>query len=200
MIVYVSNNSGWKARELAATYPGKVGHLYSPDGMIGPFQEFPYALDNGCFKRWDKTAFFRMLDRVSTCDIKPLWVAVPDVVYKAGATVAKWHYWRDRVASYGIPLAFVAQDGHTPESVPSGAQVVFIGGSTEWKREAAPIFCRYFDRVHIGRVNTKKWLDYFADAGAESVDGTGYFRGDKKQLQGLEDFLRERQCLSHSVL
>lgn len=45
---------------------------------------------------------------------------------------------------------------------------------------------------HIERINTYRWHRVCADAGAESVDGTGWFRGDKEQLEGLRRFLAEQ--------
>ena len=48
-----------------------------------------------------------------------------------------------------------------------------------------------FKRVHVGRVNTYRLLWLAHEAGAESCDGTGWFRGDRKQLQGLIDYLQE---------
>ena len=41
--------------------------------------------------------------------------------------------------AFGVPLAFVAQDGMTPEDIPQDAGVVFIGGSTSCKLRTAAI-------------------------------------------------------------
>lgn len=46
-----------------------------------------------------------------------------------------------------------------------------------------------FPRIHVGRVNTERMLWMAHEAGAESCDGTGWFRGDKAQLAGLMRYL-----------
>jgi len=48
-----------------------------------------------------------------------------------------------------------------------------------------------FPRVHVGRVNTERllWIAHYA--GAESCDGTGWFRGDQQQLAGLLRYLEK---------
>lgn len=122
---------------------------------------------------------------------KPLWIAVPDVVTDKKATIAKWIEWEPRLRQYRCPLAFVAQDGMQPKDVPDDADVVFIGGSTDWKLANIKRFSDYFTRVHVGRVNTLKrlWLCYEAEV--ESVDGTGWFReGWKNDPKYLEFFLK----------
>lgn len=47
--------------------------------------------------------------------------------------------------------------------------------------------------MHIGRINTERWLWFAHRCGAESVDGTGFFRGDENQLKGLHRYLRRSQ-------
>ena len=197
MKVMIANNSGREARRLASAYPGRVGHIYSPGGWRGPFAEFPYVLDNGAFSAWrdnkpfDVEAFAELCKRAANAAIAPLWLAVPDVVMNADATLGSWYEWAPQLRGHGWPLAFVVQDGHQPHDVPKEASVVFVGGSTDWKRETAAMWCRHFPRVHIGRVNTERWLWHFARAGAESCDGSGWFRGDRTQLDGLWYYLAD---------
>jgi hypothetical protein len=162
----------------------------------------PYALDNGAFgafkngTAFDEKAFFGLCDWAKASGIAPRWVLVPDVVTDANATLVLWdHLWL-RVQEYGWPLAFAAQDGHEPRHVPENADVVFIGGSTDWKRLNIHRFCLHHPRVHVGRINTHKWLSLCAHAGAESVDGTGFFRGDRVQLEGLISFLEEQHGIN----
>lgn len=197
MLVMVANNSGKEARRLAAAHPGRVGHLYGPGGWRGPFAEFPYALDNGAFPAWragrelDAAAFRALCEKAAAADIAPRWVAVPDVVCDRDRTLASWGQWAPELREFGWPLAFVVQNGMTPADVPSDAAVVFVGGDTKWKRETTADWCRHFPRVHVGRVNTERWLWRYARAGAESCDGSGWFRGDRSQLDGLWYFLQD---------
>jgi hypothetical protein len=88
-----------------------------------------------------------------------------------------------------FPIAFVAQDGCTPADVPETADVVFIGGTTEWKWENVWRFCDAFPRVHVGRVNTYRKLMHCHECGAMSVDGTGFFRGGPERWSSLKRYL-----------
>lgn len=182
----------------AGMFPGYLGHLYSPGSQRGPFEWLPYALDNGRFSAWshgtvwNESAYIKMLEWAKKSGQSPLWALVPDVVADRKATLREWEKWAPIVREYKWPLAFAAQDGMTPEDVPSDAEVVFIGGSTEWKWANAWKFCEAFPRVHIGRVNTYRKLRHCEKIGAESVDGTGWTRGDKRQLDGLYKWLQEQ--------
>jgi hypothetical protein len=202
----VANNSGKEARRLAATFPGRVGHLYGPGGWRGPFPEFPYALDNGAFPAWqkgralDEPAFRKLCDRAAAAAVAPRWVAVPDVVCDRDRTLASWYKWapelRDR---YGWPLAFVVQNGMTAGDIPGQADVVFVGGDTKWKQETAAYWSQHHPRVHIGRVNGERDLWRYHRAGAESCDGTGWFRGSRRQLDGLWYYLADSSGLDDAA-
>jgi len=195
MIVMPANNTGVVLGWLAGKYPDRIGHLYSPGNMTRLYDFLTFALDNGrfaCWSRgaaWDADAWLGMLDRAASIGARPRWVLVPDVVADRDATLREWDHWYGRVKNYGWPLAFAAQDGMEPDDVPAEAAVVFVGGSTEWKRRTMHDWCEAFPRVHIGRINTNKWLWECHEAGAESCDGTGWFRGDQQQLRGLIDYL-----------
>jgi hypothetical protein len=200
MRVLLSNYCGAEIGYLAARYPGALGHLYSPGQQCGPWKFLPYALDNGAFpaflrgKPFDVGAWRELLAWARVCGQRPTWALVPDVVGDATATLRAWDAYAAETATLGVPLAFAAQDGHEPSDVPDGAEVVFIGGSTEWKRAAITPWCRVFPRVHVGRINTYRWLRVCEAAGAESVDGTGWKRGgrDSAQWKGLLQWLAEQ--------
>jgi hypothetical protein len=199
MLVMPANNRGQVVKDLARKFPGCIGHLYSPGGLSSLYDYIPFALDNGKFpvwaagKTWDEAAFVGMLDRVVNAGGRPRWVLVPDVVADRDGTLREWDRWCSRLQGYGWPLAFAAQDGMVADDVPCEASVVFVGGTTKWKRRTLHDWCDAFDRVHVGRINTDKWLWECHEAGAESCDGTGWFRGDARQLAGLVKFL-ERQA------
>jgi hypothetical protein len=202
MLVMPSNNTGSEMREIAAAHPGMVGHLFGPEpgGWRTPF--LPYALDNGAFgawknqERWQQKVWLALLDKAEAHQRQsghgPQWVLIPDVVGDREKTLEKWAGWATQIRRwYGWPLAFAAQDGMTGADIPAEADVVFIGGTTRWKRRMLGHFCARFPRVHVGRINTRRWLWVCAEFGAESCDGTGWFRGDQDQLAGLRRFLRE---------
>ena len=178
MIIMPANNGSGINHYFAGKYPDKIALLYTPFSYRNPPIYMPFALDNGCFTRWDEEEFFKMLERVKLLKTSPIFVCVPDVVADAVATTERWYKYYHMI---DFPLAFVAQDGHKPWDVPPEAFAVFIGGSTEWKLKNAHHFKGAADWLHIGRVNTKKRLDWAKDIGADSVDGTGFFRGRGKQ-------------------
>lgn len=192
-----SNNSSMHLGWLAGQYPGSIGWLLSPDGWRQPHRWLPYALDNGAFpawvnkQPWDEAGFLGMLKRSQQCGYNPKWVLVPDVVADREATISRWIEWAPRIRPYGWPLAFAVQDGMTQADVPPDTDVVFVGGTTEWKWATVYNWCRDNKRVHVGRVNGYRGLWHCDDAGAESCDGTGWFRGDQDQLEGLERYLKE---------
>jgi len=196
MIVMVANNSGWDAGVLYGRYPDRVGHLYSPGAGRKPNFMPPYALDNGRFAArgsdWDEAAFLKLIESHGA-DCR--WVVVPDVVGDRDGTLREWAKWAPRLT--GLTLAMAVQDGMTAADVPTEASVVFIGGTTIWKRRTLFYWPAHFGRVHVGRINTEQWLWRCDDAGVESCDGTGWLRGDKRQFRGLHRYL-ERRSLGQS--
>lgn len=198
MMVMPANWSSGEVHFWAGRYPGSVGHLYSPGGFQTPRPWLPYALDNGAWGAflhditWDPCLWRNHLRRSALSGQAPLWVVVPDVVGNRDETLARWREYAPEVAAYGFPLAFAAQDGMVFSDVPGDADVIFLGGSTEWKLDAIRPWCaRFPGRVHVARVNEYQRLRLCADAGAISCDGSGWGRGDKRQLAGLYRFIEE---------
>lgn len=175
---------------------GLLGHIYSPAGWRQPVPWLPYALDNGAYvawskqHEWDAEAFVGLCEKARRCGQPPLWVVVPDVVGDREGTLARWHEWQKCLrVEFRFRLAFAVQDGMTVDDVPREADVVFIGGTTAWKDRNIRPFCATYGHVHVGRINTERWLWYCHDCGAESCDGTGWLRGDRRQLNGLLRYL-----------
>ena len=197
MLVMPSNNSGFHCGFIAGSYPGRLGWLLNTDSWRqGPNQLIPWALDNGAYaawvqkRPWNEKAFYDRLDACHTADCPPpLWVVVPDVVTDREATLESWRIHAPRVQEYGHKLAMAVQDGMTPGDVPANASVVFVGGSVEWKWRHLKDWTGAFPRVHVGKVNSERLLWQAYESGAESCDGTGWFRGDQQQLAGLVRFL-----------
>ena len=194
MLVMPSNNSGIRLGYLCGRYPGRIGHLYSPGAQRGPYDFVPYALDNGAYSAftagtsWDPRPWFALLEWSKLSGQQPRWVLVPDVVANAESTKFMWEIYAQRAAKYG-PLAFAVQDGMQPKDVPTEAEVVFVGGTTDWKWATLAEWCSAFPRVHVGRVNTLKRLLQAEKAGAESCDGTGWMRGCQMQARELQSYL-----------
>lgn len=196
MIVMPGADTGFDAGVLFGRFPDRMGHLFGPDFKKGPPRtEYPWALDNGVYgawagrSKWSEKPLFDFLHRFSF--LKPAWVAVPDWVGDREETLRRWDQYYPALNATGVPLAFVAQDGMTPDDVPHGADVVFVGGTDSWKWRNLRTWTENFPRVHVGRVNTYRLLWMAHEAGAESCDGTGWFRGDRNQLAGLVEYLEE---------
>jgi hypothetical protein len=203
VIVMPANNTGVRVGYLAGRFTGKIGHLYSPGAQVGPLEFIPYGLDNGAFGHdddWDENAWMHLLDWAQISGQKPLWDLIPDRVGDKAATLERWEKFAPVARLFGWPLAFAVQDGMTPKDVPKSAAVVFVGGSTDWKWRTVGMWCGYFPRVHVGRVNSYRRLWECHDAGAESVDGTGWMRGDQVQYRGLMAYLEESTGVRERVL
>ncbi len=197
MVVMPSNNTGFDAGLIFGKFPKRMAHLHSVSAPREPKQGIPWALDNGVYGAftngadWCPKPFYSYLEKFSAW--KPLWAVVPDSVGNRGKTLDLWAEHYKAVAKFGVPLAFAVQDGMSVEDVPSEAEVVFVGGSTSWKWQNLKTYTENFPRVHVGRVNSYRLLWMAHRAGAESCDGTGWFRGNRKQLAGLYRYLQESE-------
>lgn len=191
-----SSNTGFECGRLFGTYPNRLAHLIGAGDKRTPPAR--YAIDNGVFgawsseRDWSPEPLFGLLETIGQSH-PPMWTVVPDAIGDRNLTLQRWDQFASTVRLFGTPLAFAAQDGMTPDDVPSDADIVFIGGTTEWKWRNLPVFTKAFDRVHVGRVNTYRLLWMAHESGAESCDGTGFFRGDQEQLRGLWKYLEESE-------
>ncbi len=162
-----------------------LGHLLTPSNgnRVESLLEtgLPWAADNGAFAGFNEQWFLRMLDRIEDRE-GCLFVAAPDVVADAKATLDLFGGWRRKIAARGLPVALVAQDGLESLKVPWGRfDALFLGGSTGWKLgEHAEALCREAKArgkwLHMGRVNTRQRIRLAASWGCDSVDGSGFSR------------------------
>lgn len=161
-------------------------HKGIPAGIVAGL---PWGGDNCAFTGFDALRFTEWLERMvphrSTC----LFIAVPDVVGDAPATLARYVAWSQ--AMEGWPLAYVAQDGSEAHDIPASAAALFVGGTTAWKESAAAIemIQRAQGRglhVHIGRVNWGKRYRMF-----RVLDGGEHFTcdGTRTRFEGVEKTL-----------
>jgi len=197
MIIMPSSNRGTVVGWLTGRFPGRIASLYGPFDWKAPIFFMPYALDNGRYaattkgNNWDEDKFLETLDHVRNNVVQqPMWLVVPDFVGSRDKTLREWDKWEPTLRQYGWTLAMACQDGMTPDDVPDGV-VAFIGGTTKWKRDNIEVFCEELPRVHVGRISTPKWLWVAHNAGAESCDGTGWFRGGYDRYKGLIDYLEK---------
>lgn len=195
-MVMPGTNSSAPVHYWAGRYPNKIGWMFGPNSYRkSKVREWlPYALDNDAFgawqdgREWDEAFYFKFLDWISEQPFQPMWAAVPDVVADKAKTFNNWEKYYPMVKQYGWQLGFVAQDGMTPQDIPENADVVFIGGSRNWKWRNVQKFSENFPRVHVGRVNTLYRLWRCHELGVESVDGTGWFRREENEFMKLQEY------------
>lgn len=131
------------------------------------------------------------------------FVVAPDVVGDAEATWVRSAPMLAPIQVMGFPVAYVAQNGATPDALPWHLfDVVFVGGDTLWK--LGPVARAIADEarvrgvpVHMGRVNSLRRLAYAASpvssggGGCDSADGTYLAFGPDRNLIRLLGWLRE---------
>lgn len=197
MIIMPTNNTGFMIGYLAGKFNNSIGLLLSPNGWKYTPDVIPYALDNGAYYaftqkvEWDEKAFYKMLNKVPMWK-KPLWVACPDKVMDRNETLRMWPVHSKRILEAGFKSAFVLQDGMTKSDVPQEAEVLFVGGSFEWKWKMLPDICTWGKRVHCGRVNSYEGLWICDENNVESCDGTGWVRGGIERMQPMINYLEEK--------
>ena len=138
------------------------------------------------------------------------FVAAPDVLHvfpdgsvrgDARATLNQFTFWAIEIANLGYPVALVAQDGleEMLDDVPWDlVDVLFIGGSTEWKlgqrgdvRACIARAKLEGKKVHMGRVNSYKRLTLADSWDVDTADGTFLAFGPTKNVPRLVSWLQK---------
>ena len=181
---------------LADKFPEAIQLLISPDGWDWAGQPpLPYALDNGAWpafknqRPWNECQFLKLVARAAGCPVPPSFLIVPDVVGDCIATLENWEKWYPQLKDLGWPLAFAVQDGMLGSDIPETADLIFVGGTDEWKWGTMEFWARQYP-CHIGQINTGRRLYQAHQAGAWSVDGTGWFRDPLFSILSNRDSLR----------
>lgn len=155
------------------------GLIRTPSNFIMHTYGRDWCVDNEAFtKPFNWTRFEQYLINMDAWSKLCLFVVCPDIVYNPIATMALYRNYAWRIKDLDYPVAFVAQDGQESLPWPPEYDVLFIGGSTEWKLSSAADWCikkakRAGKWVHVGRVNSQKRIAHFQIMGVDSVDGTG---------------------------
>lgn len=152
-----------------------------------------WCADNGCFGKGypGDVEYLRWLAQHRDAATSCVFATAPDVVGDAKATLARSAPFLPVIRALGYPAALVAQDGLEELPVPwASFDVLFVGGSTEWKLGAAARRLvaeakRRGKRVHMGRVNSGRRWQYAEAIGCDSVDGTFLVFGPDKNLGRL---------------
>lgn len=158
-------------------------HKGVPSGIVAAL---PWAGDNCAFTGFEPQRFAAWLERMIPYRPTCLFVAVPDVVGDAAATLARYDEWSQKMI--GWPLAYVGQDGSETHAIPPSAAALFIGGTTVWKESAAAVEMIQRARakglhIHIGRVNWKRRYQMF-----RVLEGSEQFTcdGTRQRFEGIE--------------
>ena len=139
----------------------------------------PYGLDNGCFKRFKRRTWERLLGEAE--ENVPKFACLPDIMGDAVRTLDLFDAFEAQ--TNGLPRALVLQDGIGLHRIPwSKIAAVFVGGTDSFKVSSEAMnVCRAARMlgkwVHIGRVNTAARVDYWRGM-ADSIDGSGISRYD----------------------
>lgn len=162
---------------------GVLGQLLTPLTRYKRGHDI-FAIDNGCFSGFREKEFVSLLKREWLFKEKALFVCVPD---KVGCHKTTLQMWEDHNhLCDGFKKAFVAQDNY--EGMPDNADVLFIGGTNEFKDslaayEACVLALLENKHVHVGRVNGLDRFIKYNDLGANTCDGSGISRYDHMILK-----------------
>jgi len=164
--------------ELMLQYPTLVrGQLLTPLTRFTNAEEGDFAIDNGAFSGFRHKDFSALLAREEKNKSRCLFVAVPDVVGDARRTLEIFKHRHGLIRNWS--LALVAQDGMENLEIPwSEIEAIFVGGCDPWKDSKSSLDIVRTAKtlgkfVHVGRVNTFKRFDRFAQIGADTCDGSG---------------------------
>lgn len=175
-----------------AEYREELAHdfwqLRTPLTKYARAEGVPYGLDNGCFKKFNREAWLRLLKEAA--DDPPVFACLPDIVGDAQRTLELFEHFK--ALTERVPRALVLQDGIERTRIPwDDIAAVFIGGSDRFKYSqeafAAAKTAKMMSKwVHVGRVNTaarvRNWLGL-----ADSIDGSGISRYDHMLLDVLSE-------------
>lgn len=174
----------------------RFGIIRTPQGgnTWGIKAGYRWAADNGSFTNgFNGRAFMSWLKGMQPWIDTCLFVTCPDAVGDAAMTIGLYEEWAHRFT--GWKVAFVAQDGQEDLEFPPQFDVLFIGGTTEWKLSSAAldVIKRAQDLgkwVHVGRVNSLKRVKHFMIAGVDSVDGTCLIYGPDIWMKRIEGWMQ----------
>lgn len=194
---YLSGTTAGIAHELAT---GDIGLMRTPRNGYTLDDIAVWAMDNGCFTDGypGDDAYLDLLAELAPHADRCMFATAPDIVGDAAGTLERSAPMLERIRALGYPVALVAQDGLENLTVPwSTFDCLFVGGSTLWKLStaAADLILEAHHKgkaVHIGRVNSRRRWDRFAELGpgvVTSCDGTLLAFGPDKNLRRLRTWI-----------
>lgn len=163
--------------ERKAKSPLVLGQLLTP---LTRYRDWggKYGIDNGAYSGFPEEEFLRLLRRQENRKEDCLFVTCPDIVGSGQRSIEIFRRRRLWIPD-GWKVALVIQDGMEDIEIPwDELDAIFVGGMDPWKDskaaadivKTATIFKKW---KHIGRVNTPRRFQHFAELGADSCDGSG---------------------------
>src|SRR5262245_21370781 len=164
-----------------------------------------YCADNAAYnvRRFSADAYLSLLKKLARCPVRPVFVTVPDQVGNHEATAYLFERWLKTLARerlLDLPLAFVLQDGVTPEEIPCGQiEALFIGSSDDFKEDVL-LTCDILPEakargmfLHMGRVNSRSRLRPALRSGCDSVNGSSLSMFPRTWIPKFVRWIKELQ-------
>ncbi len=185
-----------KIEEYSKRYNYNFGQLRTPLTAYG-LSDKVYGLDNGCFSKFDKKTWRRLVSEAKEQDLEyqPKFVCSPDIVGDARRTLELFDQFYDEISP--LPVCLVLQDGIGDFNIDwNRVDAVFVGGSDAFKVsneafnacKAAKMLGKW---VHVGRVNTAQRVSNWMGL-ADSIDGSGISKYDYMLEAVLVEMLGEK--------
>jgi hypothetical protein len=185
-----------KIEEYSKRYNYNFGQLRTPLTAYG-LSDKVYGLDNGCFSKFDKKTWRRLVSEAKGQDLEyqPKFVCSPDIVGDARRTLELFDQFYDEISP--LPVCLVLQDGIGNFNIDwNRVDAVFVGGSDAFKVsseafnacKAAKMLGKW---VHVGRVNTAQRVSNWMGL-ADSIDGSGISKYDYMLEAVLVEMLGEK--------
>lgn len=181
-MIYLSSTTGipdeYKWNEFGVMFSAK----YTIGGLDDAMKSgAKWMMDNNEFSGdFDPRQWVSSMIKYAPYSKNCIGIPVRDKVGDALETLRRFSKYHQIVRDLGYPVAFVTQDGITPEMIPwEFFDVLFVGGGDDHKlgQEASVAIAEAKERgkwVHIGRVNSPSRIKQFWMA--DSADGTNLNR------------------------
>jgi hypothetical protein len=191
--------SGAVNPQLEALHHPRIGIMVQPRsyGVETVLRWKLQALDCGGYGgKFSPKLWLPYVDRMVDAGVDPLFVVVPDrfdptdIAGNFKATQVMWERWSPEVLDRGLPAAWVAQNGATPDDIPPDASAVFIGGDNQWKTSERAWAVVAGARAHglwthLGRVNGLPKFHAGYLSCVDSADGTMVKHGAERNIPAL---------------
>jgi len=191
-----------KLRSCENRYSHEFWQLITPL-RINKLAGVPYGIDNGCYSRFKKDEFCKLIDNADRDRTNLQWIVCPDMVADAQRTRELYDYFA-RKHLRGLPIAYVLQDNCQFTRIPyDEVECLFVGGTTPFKTSDAALnavrtakMIKPEIMIHVGRVNSFDRAEWWIAAGerygfkVDSCDGSGMSRfGDTKYDTHIQNVL-----------